>query len=59
MLVPPDELADAKKHANGMKVVSVKTLDDALNALRTAGGDPLPATPPTTAPIAGPDGSSQ
>ena len=34
MLVPPDELADAKEHANGMKVVSVKTLDDALNALR-------------------------
>jgi PDZ domain-containing protein len=59
MLVPPDELADAKKHANGMKVVSVKTLDDALNALRGSGGDPLPATPTTTAPIAGPGGPPQ
>ena len=59
MLVPPEELADAKKSADGMKVVAVRTLDDALNALRKNGGVALPATPTTTAPIAGPNGPSQ
>jgi PDZ domain-containing protein len=58
MLVPPDEFNDAKAHADGMKVVKVRTLDDALAALRKAGGDPV-TTPTTTAPIAGPNGPSQ
>jgi PDZ domain-containing protein len=58
MLVPPDEFKDAKAHADGMKVVSVRTLDDALNALRKAGGDPV-VPPPTTTPIASPNGPPQ
>jgi hypothetical protein len=57
MLVPPAELADAKSHADGMKVVRVRTVDDALSALRKAGGDPVVPTPTTTAPIAGPNGA--
>jgi PDZ domain-containing protein len=59
MLVPPEEFKDAKSHADGMKVVSVRTLDDALTALRKAGGDPIGATPTTAAPIAGPNGPPQ
>ncbi len=59
MLVPPDEFKDAKAHADGMKVVSVRTLDDALNALHQAGGDAVPPTPAAGQPIAGANGPSQ
>ena len=43
-IVPTGELATAKAHAHGMKVVGVDTLDQALAALRKVGGDPLPST---------------
>jgi len=42
-LVPMDEVAEARRRAGSMPVVGVRTLDDALRALRAAGGDPLPA----------------
>lgn len=51
-LVPPDEYADASKRARGhhLTVVRVATLDDALNFLRTIGGDlhglPIPSPLP-------------
>jgi PDZ domain-containing protein len=48
MLVPADEAKAAREHANGMRVVAVKTVDDALRALRRAGGDPIPPGPTTT-----------
>lgn len=38
IIVPDGDLAEAKKAAGGFKVVGVKTLDDALAALRDAGG---------------------
>ncbi len=37
------DLAAAEKEAKGVKVIPVKTLDDALRALVANGGDPLPA----------------
>ncbi|MBM3658814.1 MAG: PDZ domain-containing protein [Actinobacteria bacterium] len=43
MLVPADEVADARAHAGAMKVVGVRTLDDALAALARAGGTGVPA----------------
>jgi PDZ domain-containing protein len=36
------ELASAENAAKGIKVIPVKTLDDALRALVANGGDPLP-----------------
>jgi PDZ domain-containing protein len=42
-IVPVDEVKDARKRAGSMPVVGVKTLSDALTALRKVGGDPLPA----------------
>jgi PDZ domain-containing protein len=42
MLVPMSELKDAKKGADSMKVVGVKSVDDALAALQAAGGAPVP-----------------
>jgi PDZ domain-containing protein len=45
MLVPPGELADAEANAHGMEIVAVATLEDALEALVAAGGDPLPPAP--------------
>jgi len=49
-LVPNDELKEAREHANGMKVVGIDTLDDALSALERNGGDgqipPAPPLPP-------------
>jgi PDZ domain-containing protein len=41
-IVPMAEVADARKRADSMRVVGVRTLSDALKALRAAGGDPLP-----------------
>ncbi len=45
MLVPPGGAKDARAHAQGMRVVTVKTLDQALAALQRAGGAPAPAAP--------------
>jgi Lon-like protease len=42
-LVPMGEVAEARSRAGSMPVVGVRTLADALRALRAAGGDPLPA----------------
>jgi len=43
MLVPVGEAKAAREHAGGMKVVAVRTVDDALAALAANGGDPVPA----------------
>jgi PDZ domain-containing protein len=47
MLVPRPEVELARARAGDMSVVGVRTLDDALRALRRHGGDPLevPAEP--------------
>jgi len=42
MLVPSGEGRLAREHADGMRVVVVKTIDDALEALDRFGGDALP-----------------
>jgi Lon-like protease len=42
-LVPIAEVALAKPHAGKMQVIGVRNLDEALAALRKAGGDPLPS----------------
>ena len=47
MLVPVGEGKEAREHAGDMKVVVVRTLDDALRALERAGGDPVAAAPTT------------
>jgi PDZ domain-containing protein len=41
-IVPFSEVAEARTRSGSLPVVGVKTLDDALRALRAAGGDPLP-----------------
>ncbi len=43
MLVPVPEVPDARSKAGDMKVVGVRTLDEALAVLRRNGGAPLPA----------------
>ncbi len=45
-LVPPEEQRDAQRHAGTMRIIPVRTLDDALAALQQLGGSGLP--PPTT-----------
>jgi Lon-like protease len=47
MLVPVGEAAAAKQHAGHMKVVPVRTIDDALRALERAGGAGVPPAPTT------------
>ena len=42
MIVPKDELKDARKGAGNLKVVGVDTIDEALAALQKAGGAPVP-----------------
>lgn len=43
MLVPPDELQEARTAAHGrLQVKAVRSLDEALAALEAFGGDPLP-----------------
>ena len=42
-IVPNGDLREARRHADGMKVVGVDDLDGALAALEDAGGDPLPS----------------
>lgn len=50
-LVPPDEEKDAKAHAGPMKIMVVKTVDDALSALQQLGGSaPTPAKAAAPAP---------
>ncbi len=44
-IVPFAEYPTAKKQAGSMKVVGVKTLDEALTALRELGGKALPSEP--------------
>ncbi len=57
MLVPVGEGKEAREHADGMKVVVVRTLDDALRALEEAGGAPVaPAAGPSTTAGTTPDG---
>ncbi len=45
MLVPAGEAAAARRTAGAMKIVAVKTFDDALRALAKAGGVPVPTAP--------------
>jgi PDZ domain-containing protein len=45
-LVPNSEVAEARTRAGSMPVVGVRTLADALKALRKAGGDALPKEQP-------------
>ena len=43
MIVPVPEVRDARSKAGKMRVVGVRTLDEALKVLRRNGGAPLPA----------------
>lgn len=45
MLVPVGEAKAARDHAGDMRVIAVRTIDDALAALERAGGDPIPPRP--------------
>jgi Lon-like protease len=47
-LVPAAEAAEARRHADGMKIAGVRDLDEALAALQRAGGEPLPESPSVT-----------
>jgi PDZ domain-containing protein len=49
MLVPRPEVPQARPNAGSMPVVGVRTLDDALAALRRAGGDPIDVPVPEAA----------
>ena len=49
ILVPPGEASDARSHASGLRVITVRTIDDALAALRSLGGAPITAPASTTA----------
>jgi PDZ domain-containing protein len=42
MIVPREEVKDARSGAGNVKVVGVHTLDEALAALQKAGGAPVP-----------------
>jgi PDZ domain-containing protein len=44
-IVPEAEEAAARDHADGMKVVGVSNLEEALTALQRNGGEPLPTGP--------------
>ena len=49
-IVPEPEAAEARRYADGMKVVAVEDLDGVLTALERNGGDPLvPADMPAAA----------
>ena len=43
MLVPVREVREARSRAGSMKVIGVRTLDEALAALARNGGSPIPA----------------
>ena len=47
-IVPADEAREARAHAGSMKVVGVHDLEEALRALRDAGGAPVPPPPTST-----------
>jgi PDZ domain-containing protein len=47
-IVPADEEREARQHAGSMRVVGVRTLEDALRALRDAGGASIPPPPTST-----------
>jgi len=47
-LVPPDEEHDARAHAGKMKIMVIRTLDEAVAALQQLGGAALPAPTTTT-----------
>jgi PDZ domain-containing protein len=47
-LVPVSEVATARQHAGSMKIVGVRTIEDALRALHDAGGATVPPPPTTT-----------
>ena len=47
MLVPAGEAKAAREHADGMRIVVVKTVADALAALQRAGGAAVPPVPTT------------
>ncbi len=49
MIVPRPEARAARPNAGSMTVVGVRTLDDALAALRKAGGDPIDVPVPQAA----------
>jgi len=49
MIVPFDEVAEAKRNAGSMRVVGVRNVDEAIAALVANGGDPLPAPRPKAA----------
>ena len=49
MIVPKDELKDARQGAGNLKVVGVGTIDEALAALQKAGGAPVPPASPVAA----------
>jgi Lon-like protease len=44
-IVPLAEVGEATPYAGDMKIVGVRTLDDALKALEEFGGDPIPSPP--------------
>lgn len=48
-LVPPGEYEEALRHADGLRIVKVATLDDAIRALGQLGGDIAAIGPPATA----------
>lgn len=43
-LVPPDNAEEARRYSDGMQVVPVASLDDALAAIAAVGGDTAPVT---------------
>ena len=47
-LVPPEEERDARHHAGSMRIIVVRTVDDALAALQQLGGAPLPVLSTTS-----------
>jgi len=46
IIVPSSEQKDARAHAHGLRVIAVKTIDDALRALHQLGGAPVTAGAP-------------
>ena len=46
ILVPAGEASDARAHAHGLRIITVRTVDDALRSLRSLGGAPI--TPSTS-----------
>lgn len=48
LIVPVDEAKDARSHAGRLRVFAVRTISDALAALRSLGGAAVPAATPST-----------